>query len=333
MRIEGGFFDGNSSRRQVASVTVEGGLLQVRAGDADLLPAVAIADVEVSSRVGNTPRFLRLPGGASFETTDNDAVDRLVAGRSRASGWVHRLESRLRFVVLGLVVTIAFVWAGVQWGVPALARVAAFSLPADVNAQADRVVLDLLDRQFLAPSKLPAAEQTRLQAVFAPFVADAGDQPPIRVLFRDAGGTIGPNALALPAGTIVITDQLVALARHDEELAAVLSHEIGHAVHRHALRRSIQASAMGLLGMLVMGDVSSVSSAVTAVPLILTELGYSRAFEVEADRHAVEMLRRHGVAPRRLADMLQRLDPSQDTHGYLSTHPPTPERVQQIGAY
>ncbi|MDO9600049.1 MAG: M48 family metallopeptidase [Azoarcus sp.] len=333
MRIEGGFFDGERSRRHAASVTVEGGLLQVRVGDGEPLAPVAIAAVEVSSRVGNTPRFLRLPGGASFETTDNDAVDRLVAASSPAAGWVHRLESRLRFVLLGLIVTVGLVWAGVQWGVPAVAKLAAFSLPADVNAHADRMVLELLDKQFLSASTLSAAEQARLQAVFAPFVADAGDQPPVRVLFRDAGKTIGPNALALPAGTIVLTDQLVALAQHDEELVAVLAHEIGHAVNRHALRRSIQASAMGLLAMLVVGDVSSVSSAATAIPLILTELGYSRAFEVEADRHAVAMLRHRGIGPQRLADVLQRLDPSKDTHGYLSTHPPTPERVQQILGY
>lgn len=333
MRIDGSYFDGERSRRHAASVTVEGGQLRVRVGDAEPLAPVAIAVVEVSSRVGNTPRFLRLPGGASFETPDNDAVDRLVAGRSPAAGWVHRLESRLRFVVLGLFVTVGLVWAGVQWGIPAAAKIAAFSLPVDVNAHADRMVLELLDKQFLSPSKLSAAEQARLHAVFAPFVADAGDQPPVRVLFRDAGKTIGPNALALPAGTIVLTDQLVALAQHDEELVAVLAHEIGHAVNRHALRRSIQASAMGLMAMLVVGDVSSVSSAATAIPLILTELGYSRAFEVEADRHAVQMLRHRDIAPQRLAEMLQRLDPSKDTHGYLSTHPPTPERVGQILAY
>lgn len=334
MRIEGAYFDGARSRRRAASVSVEGGLVHVREGGAELVPPIALAAVEVSSRVGNTPRFLRLPGGASFETSDNDAVDRLFGSRSSAGGWVHRLESRLRFVLLGLVVAIAFVWAGVQWGVPALARVAAFSLPADINAQADRMVLELLDRQFLSPSRLTEAEQARLQAVFAPFVADAGTQPPVRVLFRDAGRSFGPNALALPAGTIVITDQLVELAQHDEELVAVLSHEIGHAVNRHALRRSIQASAMGLIAMLVVGDVSSVSSAATAIPLILTELGYSRAFEVEADRHAVAMLRHRGIAPQRLADVLQRLDPSKDVRGaYLSTHPPTPERARQILAY
>ncbi|MGH7955882.1 MAG: M48 family metalloprotease, partial [Opitutaceae bacterium] len=61
----------------------------------------------------------------------------------------------------------------------------------------------------------------------------------------------------------------------------------------------------------------------------------SREFEREADAHAVEQLRRAGIPPARLASMLERLA---STHleidsralGYLSTHPPTPERIQAI---
>lgn len=342
--LEGAYFDGASSRRHTARMEVAGGIARVLRGadgpdgeagqgGGEPFAQAAFDRLAVSSRVGNTPRFLAFPGGGRFETRDNDAVDRLVAAHrpSRGAGLAHRLESRLRYVLLGLVVTIAFVWSGIQWGIPAAAKAVAFSLPVEVNNHADRSVLEVLDRIWLEPSKLPEARQEALHAAFAPFVAAAGDSPRIRVLFRDAEGTIGANALALPAGTVVITDQLVGLAEHDEEIIAVLAHEIGHAVHRHVMRRTLQASAVGLVSMVVLGDVSSVSSAIAAIPVMLTELGYSRAFEREADRYAVDMLRAHGIAPRRLADMLERLDPDKDErHAYLSTHPPTPERVRLI---
>lgn len=331
MRIAGRFFDGASSRSRAASAVVNGTSITVEGEGGEVLAAAALAELKFSSRVGNTPRFLRFPGGESFETADNDAVDRLASQRSPVSGLAHRLESRLRYMLVGLVVAIAFVWGSVQWGVPALARVAAFSLPADVNAHADRLVLEFLDRRLLKPSRLSVAEQERLLQVFHPLVEEAGGTQAIRVLFRDAGDTLGANAMALPAGTIVFTDQLVQLAQHDEELVGVLAHEIGHVVHRHAMRGSIQASVMGLLAALVVGDVSSVSSAITALPLILTELGYSRAFEREADAHAVAALKRHGIPARRFADILLRLDPKGDEgSGYLATHPPTPERVRAM---
>lgn len=331
MRIEGHFFDGTRSRRHRASLVVDGGMLRVEGDDGELQAPVALEDIGFSSRVGNTPRFVRFPAGGSFETADNDAVDRLLAQRAPASGLAYRLESRLRYVVVGLVVTIAVVWGGVQWGVPALAKVAAFALPAQVNAQADRLVLEMLDRQTFAPTRLAEREQARLQTVFAPLLAEAARVQPVRVLFRDGADTVGANAMALPAGTIVFTDQLVRLARHDEELLAVLAHELGHVLNRHAMRSSIQASAVGLLATVVVGDVSSVSSAVTALPLILTQLGYSRDFEREADAHAVAVLRGHDIDVQHFAAILQRLDKDRSEHtSYLSTHPSTPERVRAI---
>ncbi|MCC4117380.1 M48 family metallopeptidase [Aromatoleum toluclasticum] len=332
MRLEGRFFDGASSRSHRASVLVEDGCARVEGASGDaLLPAVELERLEFSSRVGNTPRFLRFPGGGSFETDDNDAVDRLSAPSSSVGGFAHRLESKLRYVLIGLLVAVAFVWGSVQWGVPALARIAAFSLPAEVTGHAERMALEIMDRQLFEPSRLPQEEQARLLAVFAPLTEDAAQDPPVRVLFRAAAGPLGANALALPAGTVVLTDPLVQLAQHDEELVGVLAHEIGHIRHRHAMRSSLQASFVGLVATLVVGDVSSVSSIVTALPLILTQLGYSRAFEREADQYAVETLRRHGIGTQPFVDILQRLDPSGDEKGaYLSTHPPTPERVRRI---
>ncbi len=329
MSIAGHFLAGSSSRRVAASLQCEDGQVRVLGEDGAVLAAALCGAVEISSRLGNTPRFVRFADGTAFETADNDAVDRLLP--AHGAGLLHHLESRLRYVLIGVLVTVVFVWASVQWGVPMAARTIAAMLPASVHVHADRLVLELIDRQMMAPSALDPAEQQRLQALFAPFAAAVDDERPIRVLFRLAGEDIGANALALPGGTIVFTDQLVALARNDDELLGVLAHEIGHVAHRHAMRRSIQASMMGVLAAIVVGDISAVSSAVTALPLILTELGYSRAFEREADAYAVDMMRRHGIDPRHLANILQRLDPSQGGGGsYLSTHPPTPERVRAI---
>ena len=88
------------------------------------------------------------------------------------------------------------------------------------------------------------------------------------VIVHSAGGALGPNAFALPAGTIVITDELVQLARHDDELRAVFAHEIGHITGRHAMRMLLQNSATALLAVGLLGDVSAVSSMTAAVPAV-----------------------------------------------------------------
>ncbi len=52
------------------------------------------------------------------------------------------------------------------------------------------------------------------------------------------GRAVGANAFALPSGIVVMTDELVELAKTDDELVAVLAHEIGHVRGRHALRQT-----------------------------------------------------------------------------------------------
>ena len=350
--MAGAWFASGTSARVPAVLRVGTDGVRIEAGDGGLLAGPRpLAALEVSSRLGDTPRFVRFPAEGAFETADNTAVDALLSPLRPRHDLAHRLESRLRYVLLGLAVTAVFAWAVVRHGIPALAESAAHAVPPHLAARLGDGVLELLDGRLLAPSTLPETEQARLRARFAPFMRDAGGGVPLRVEFRDAADTLGPNALALPSGTVVFTDQLVRLAGSDEELIGVLAHEIGHVEHRHALRRAIQGSAVGLAATVLTGDVSSISSVVAAVPVILTELGYSREFEFEADRHAAGVLQRHGLPPTLLGDLLARLDKSHvagcgpereaggasgDCHGegwwrYLSTHPPTAERIRRLG--
>lgn len=341
--VAGVYFSGGDSRRRTATLAVADGRISVIDDSGGVLAGpLALEALGVSSRLGNTPRFLRFPDGASFETADNDAIDSLLRPLRPGHGLVHRLESSMRYVLLGLAVTVAFVWGAVRYGIPALAEITAFALPPAVSREIGEGALELLDGQVLAPSTLTGAEQARLRERFAPLIAATGAQS-LQVEFRHGQG-LGANALALPSGTIVFTDQLVKLAQRDEELLAVLAHEIGHIERRHALRQVLQASALSLVVMAVTGDVSSVSSAVAAVPVLLTQLGYSRGFEYEADRYAGQVLARQGIDVAALGAMLSRLEGTRDCgasdgcaqgeggwQDYLSTHPPTAERLRQLG--
>lgn len=332
MRIHGQFSDGHSTRREEAELQFERGQLRVvSASGTELIATTPLKQVRISSRLGHTPRHLYFAGGASFVTDDNAAVDRALTTLRPQAVFVHRLESKWRAIALALLACIGFVFAGLYWGVPALAKSVAFRLPVAASIEAERIAIQVLDHSAFRPSGLDPAERERLHARFQPLLdTAAGDALPLRVEFRDAQHSFGANALALPGGRIIFTDQLVQLAGNDEELLAILAHEIGHIVERHAMRRTVQASALSVFAVLLLGDVSAVAGGAAALPVMLTESGYSRAFEREADRHAVHLLHAHGIAPQRLADILQRLDPDDSGPGYFSTHPPTPERAEHI---
>jgi len=160
----------------------------------------------------------------------------------------------------------------------------------------------------------------------------------LEIMFRK-GGRIGPNAFALPSGTIIFTDEMIHIAEHDDELLAVLSHEIGHIVHRHGMRTLIQDSIFGFVLLAITGDVSGSSELFLGLPVLLTELAYSRKFEKEADEYALITMRTHGIPPFRFASLMRRIENRRSSASgiasgkwinYLSTHPLTEERLKEF---
>ena len=327
--VQGYFYDGKTSAATSASLRVLGSRLILAYGDSS--HTLDADEATVTSRLGNTPRHVAFADGSRFETQDNDGMDSLLheLRRDTSSLWLHRLESNLRYVALGVVVTIAFVWALVAYGLPAAAKTVAMQMPVAVSSGISEQVLRQLDDHLFQSSTLSAETQARLQRRFDEVIADAEASFAFQLQFRQGGRTLGANAFALPSGMILMTDELVTLAEHDDELVAIMAHEVGHVVHRHGLRQVLQHTALGLVFTYLTGDVSSV---VGALPVMLLQLGYSREFEREADHYALEYLRRAGISPIHFANIMQRLDHTHDEASgignYLSTHPATSERIQ-----
>lgn len=333
--VSGTYYDGRTSRGIPCVLHIDhDGAVWFDGAAAARIPFV---DLNISDRIGNIPRAITFPDGARFETADNDAIDRALAAfdRAKTTRLIHLLETRGRYIVVALVAVVAFSWAFVQFGIPAMAKYAAFALPAETNAAIGKGVLDLLDRAMLKPSTLDTETQSRFTEHFARM---AQEQPPgfdYRLHFRDAG-KLGANAFALPSGAIVVTDALVRLAEHDEEVLAVLAHEFGHVANRHGMRRMLQDSAIGLLIVAITGDVSSTSTIIAALPTLLVEAQYSQAFEREADRHALAYMQRHRLDPIHFVTLMERLEKEKGgprgALTYISSHPPTEERVELFKA-
>lgn len=281
-------------------------------------------------RVGSASRLVELPDGAWLEFSAADPFDALpeatVAGA--AGRLLVALERRWSVALAALVISVAAIWLTVQFGVPALAARATAIIPAAVDAEIGSGGLRLLDERVFAPTELAAARQGELRRAFDGMAGDLAVQGPLRLEFRH-GGEFGANALALPAGIVVVTDELVQLARHDDELRAVFAHEIGHGVHRHSMRMLLQGSTSALLMLVLVGDLNVAGSLAASIPTVLVHAAHSRDFEREADRYARDWMRSAGVPVARLGDLLARLEAQDGRAGwsYLSTHPRPEERI------
>ena len=110
----------------------------------------------------------------------------------------------------------------------------------------------------------------------------------------------------------------------------MLAHELGHLAHRHAMRSLLQGSATALIIAGVTGDVTSTTSLAASAPFVLLHAKFSRDFEREADRYAIELLRKDNISPRNFALILERLEAARkgrgSVPGFLASHPPTKER-------
>lgn len=323
------FYDGKSTKRHVVVVSLIGETVRVR-GEG-LEREAPISDLRVSEPMGQAPRLITFPDGAYCEVRDHDGLKAMLQQTGFRDRRVVRWQFSRRWIALASVLCLVLLLSGYRWGLPWFAQGVASAMPASLLQSVGDEVLASLDERLLAPSRLPPGRQEALSARFAAMRQPAEGSLPVRVVFR-ANRAMPANALALPSGTIVLTDDLVRLAEKDNELMGVLAHELGHIQARHGMRMVVQSTVVGLLTAWFLGDISSV---VAAAPAALLEARYSREFELEADRFAVRMLSENAISPRCLSDLLARLegaaakgdDSAGKKAGYLSTHPATIERL------
>jgi Zn-dependent protease with chaperone function len=147
------------------------------------------------------------------------------------------------------------------------------------------------------------------------------------------------NAWCMPGGKIAVyTGIIEKLKLTDDELAAIIGHEIAHALREHGRERASQQTAQGLavgvIGAAVgLGSVGQDLAGLVADVTI--GLPYSREFEREADRIGVELAARGGFDPRSAIALWQKM--AQASSGgppqFLSTHPSDESRIKDLQAY
>lgn len=154
------------------------------------------------------------------------------------------------------------------------------------------------------------------------------------------------NAFAAPGGFIFVTRGMLRCTDSEDAVAAVLAHEIAHVTHKHGLRsikKSRWTRVATLLGVEAAKNYSSqelatlVSTFEGSIDDIINTLvvnGYSRDYEIEADRTAVVLLGRVGYDPAALLDMLHLMEKQLKPGGmdFAKTHPAPSARIREINA-
>ncbi|MGD9944997.1 MAG: M48 family metallopeptidase [Burkholderiaceae bacterium] len=325
--VEGLYFDGRSTRPAPVVLTLVGDSLQISGGVERSEPLAAL---RLSEPMGTAPRLISFGDGAQIEVRDHAGFTRLLQASRQRDSAVVRWGRTPRAVAMALIGLLLLGWFGWQHGLPWAARHAAPWIPQNVVEGLSQHTLQLLDSQLLKPSKGDEARQRAIEEALRDMAFIDGRPIEHRLLFR-AAPRIGANAFALPDGTLVVTDELVELADGNEEVLAVLAHELGHVHERHGLRLLLQSTAAALLMSWYLGDFSGWLATGSTV---LAQAAYSRDMETAADDFAARLLNAQGQSSEALATMLEKLLASDerktDDTSWLSSHPQTAQRVQRL---
>lgn len=325
------YYDGKSARRFAVTLQIDRHMLLVRG--AEIAREAALPQLTIHAPLGYTPRIVEFADGARLEISDHHALQEALDALGYRPGLVARLEAYWRHAAALLLVTLAIIAAAYVWGLPWLAETVAFRIPVEAQDGIDQQLLEAAEQSgLLLPSQLPAQRQRAISQRFMSLRLPEHAAQPSRILFRSSP-RIGANAFALPGGSVVVLDSIVALAGNDEEIIAVMAHEAGHVSQRHVLRQMLQASVVGLVSSWYVGDISQL---LAAAPATLLETRYSREFERQADDYAARVLVLNDIPASHLADMLEKLERQRGgakKHGvsdYIASHPATAERIQRL---
>ncbi|WP_346285913.1 M48 family metallopeptidase [Zoogloea sp.] len=147
------------------------------------------------------------------------------------------------------------------------------------------------------------------------------------------------NAWCMAGGKIAFYSGIIEkLDLTDDEIAAIMGHEIAHALREHARERASQAMVTNL-GVAVLGAALGVGQAGTdligSVAKVSFELPNSREHETEADRIGVELAARGGYDPRAAVVLWQKMAKANSNQPpqWLSTHPSNQSRQQDLAQY
>jgi predicted Zn-dependent protease len=210
------------------------------------------------------------------------------------------------------------------------------SLAADSDrAWAETLRTGNISREPVKVGRVRAIGQRVIQA------AGMADRPWDYAVFLDEA----PNAFVLPGGHVGVTVGLLAVVENDDQLAAVIGHEAGHVVARHAAERVSQQRTsqilLGIAGAAAGGSdfgrlVKDHGGSAAKFGVLLP---FSRKQELEADRLGVDYMQRAGYRPREAVALwrnMQALDIAQGkaSGGELSsTHPSDAVRIQELERY
>ena len=138
------------------------------------------------------------------------------------------------------------------------------------------------------------------------------------------------NAWCLPCGKMAVYTGILPVCEDETGLAAVMGHEIGHAIARHGTQR-MSTDTFAQMGLELLNNPDYAQYGALAYDVLVSK-PYGRDQELEADHIGLILMARAGYDPRAATEFWKRMDAlgSSSVPEFLSTHPSNAKRIAQL---
>ncbi len=294
------------------------------------------SELDIKPKLGQLNREILIAEIGLLVCPPTAALDQWLDGKSGTS--VFNMESKKRWVLTSILLVPLLIYGLFAHLLPFTAIHLAQYVPMPIKQAASQQTLAALDYTFLSESELNKKQQELISQSFREIIEQVEtDGLVIDVQFRYSD-EFGPNAFALPDGTIVFTDQIIELMDYDQQLLdAILLHEIGHVKHNHSMRMVAESMFATMAITYFFGDLSGAIEAFFGIGTTVVQNSFSQAHEWEADNFALSQLNQVNRSPEDFAQAMEKLasllGEAEGEHSWLSSHPMMRARIENAQNY
>lgn len=210
---------------------------------------------------------------------------------------------------------------------------------AEINAMSDKSYNELVEKARADGSLVTGAELTRLQRIAQRLIPQtnylrAGSSQwnwQVNLIQSDQ-----LNAFCAPGGKIMFYSGIVnKLQLTDDEIAAIMGHEMAHALREHG-RENVSRAYAEQTGLGVLASMTGMGEGMTQIASLVSKVGVSlpnnRTQETEADIQGLELMARAGYNPQAAITLWQKMAAanSAGVPQFMSTHPAPANRISNL---
>ena len=336
-KIIGYYFKSGSSKAETASIFINNKSVSVFKGNECIYHSLKVQSVQDN-------KSIFLENGSSFVAKEElNAID-LKSLIPQNELILKNLDKfRLKSVLI-ILLTIIVLVIGYRYLFISFSSTLVYFFPYKWEQKIGEATYKTLSSTILEKSEISKKRKNDIREKSQKIFKHSGLYKNPEIKFNKST-ILGPNALALPGGPIIITDDLIKILKDDETILSIIAHEIAHIKERHSLQRIVEIAGLSSIAWMIFGLDESILEEIVFLGINVWSLKKSRDLEKDADLMALKLLEKSGMSKNSFLIAIEKLTKhyclksnleklncmDEIKNSWFSTHPTGTERLKYLG--